>query len=203
MTDAGRAGRTPVRPRRGRPRDPDADERILAAAVELMLEQGVDATTVDEVATRAGVGKATVYRRWASKEELALDALSRVIDVEVPVPDTGSLRGDLEQIYRAAVEFLASPAGRGLVHVGAAEAARDERIAAVYRRGVQRRFAEAQPVFDRAVERGELARDADRRTILEWLPGLLVFRVLTGQALPTAADVPRLVEITLSGAGKR
>jgi AcrR family transcriptional regulator len=183
----------------GRPRDPAVDERVLSAAAELMLDRGVEATTVDAVAARARVGKATVYRRWRSKEDLAVAALGRVIDVRVPVPDTGSLRGDLEQIYRAAIAFLASPAGRAFVRIGAVEAVRDERIARVYRQGVERRFADAAPVFDRAVDRGELSAHTDRRVLFDWLPGLLVYRILTGAALPGPADVPELVELTLAG----
>ena len=60
-----------ARRKRGRPRDPEADGRILAAASSLILRRGFDNMTVDEVASTAGVGKATVYRRWARKEEVS------------------------------------------------------------------------------------------------------------------------------------
>ena len=64
--------------KRGRPRDPEADGRILAAASALILVRGFDSMTVDEVASTAGVGKATVYRRWARKEDLAVAARTRI-----------------------------------------------------------------------------------------------------------------------------
>lgn len=192
---------TEVASRRGRPRDADADRRILDAAAALMLADGVQATTVDAVAARAGVAKATVYRRWTSKEDLVVDALGRVVDVQVPVPDTGSLRGDLTAVYLAALAFLSSEPGRAFVRVGAAEAARDERVAEVYQAGLRRRLAEVAPVLDRAVQRGELPADADRALLLDWLPALLVYRILMAAPLPTAADVPRLVELTLHGMG--
>ena len=85
-------------PKRGRPRDPDADGRILAAASALILLRGFDSMTVDEVASTAGVGKATVYRRWSRKEDLAVAAMERLYRDEMPPPDTGSIRGDLQAI---------------------------------------------------------------------------------------------------------
>ena len=74
-----------VRRKRGRPRDPEADGRILAAASSLILLRGFDSMTVDEVATNAGVGKATVYRRWARKEDLAVAAMEQLYRDEMPV----------------------------------------------------------------------------------------------------------------------
>ena len=88
-----------VRPRRGRPRDPDAEPRIREYALKLLLERGFDGMTVDDVAEAAGVGKATIYRRWASKELLANDAMAQLFDLEIPDADTGSIAGDLRQVY--------------------------------------------------------------------------------------------------------
>ena len=90
--------------RRGRPRDADADEAILSAAVDALGEGGITGLSMDEIARRAGVGKATIYRRWASKEALILDALRH----QAPAPDArhGSLRGDLLAYTTAVVELL-------------------------------------------------------------------------------------------------
>src|SRR5919107_4996917 len=95
------AGDPPVRRGRGRPRDPDTDARITTAAAELMLQRGFDRTTVDDVAAHAGVGKATVYRRWPSKEDLAVAAMGSLYSTEMPEPDTGSIMNDLAESYRA------------------------------------------------------------------------------------------------------
>src|SRR6201995_6119515 len=84
------SGGPPARRGRGRPRDPATDEKITKAAAELMLQRGYDRTTVDDVADRAGVGKATVYRRWPSKEDLAVAAMETLYSAEMPQPDTGS-----------------------------------------------------------------------------------------------------------------
>ena len=80
---------------RGRPRSQEADRAILTATVELLAERGLAAMSIEEVAARAGVGKTTIYRRWPSKGLLALDAFVASFREEQPLPDTGTLRGDL------------------------------------------------------------------------------------------------------------
>jgi AcrR family transcriptional regulator len=81
--------------RRGRPRDARVDALILETTLELIADGGVAHLSMDQVAQRAGVGKATIYRRWESKEALLLDALRSALE-PFPNADTGSLRGDLE-----------------------------------------------------------------------------------------------------------
>ena len=73
--------------------------------------------TVDDVAEAAGVGKATIYRRWASKELLANDAMADLFDIEIPDADTGSIAGDLRQIYRVALTFANSEYGRAMIRL--------------------------------------------------------------------------------------
>ena len=84
-------------PRRtpGRPRSEASHHAIIEATLELLIESGYGALTMDAVRTRAGVGKATIYRRWSSKEELVSDAIV-VLHEEFDTPDTGSLRGDYD-----------------------------------------------------------------------------------------------------------
>ena len=82
----------------GRPRDTTLNTQILHAAMELLGEGGMAAVTMDAVAQRAGAGKASLYRRWKSKDELLADALTRLSPIDVEV-DTGTLRGDLVQLY--------------------------------------------------------------------------------------------------------
>src|SRR4051794_4702288 len=87
-------------PRRGRPRDARCDEAILHATLELLVEADAGSLSIDGVAARAGVGKATIYRRWNSKEALLLEALSSDTSI-IEAPDTGTLRGDLESYFGA------------------------------------------------------------------------------------------------------
>src|SRR5947209_2508156 len=91
----------PGRSRRGRPRDPAVDESILAAAVDLLAEAGYARLTMDQVAARAGVGKASVYLRWPNKVALVAEAIQHRSAVVPDVPDTGSLREDMLTFLRA------------------------------------------------------------------------------------------------------
>src|SRR6266480_3636448 len=87
----------------GRPRDERADREILAATLELMAEHGAHDLRMDDVAARAGVGKATIYRRYRSKDELITAAVAGLVS-EIHVPDTGQTRADLLALMRAAVD---------------------------------------------------------------------------------------------------
>jgi AcrR family transcriptional regulator len=187
-----------VRPRRGRPRDPDAEPRIRRYAVQLLLERGFDGMTVDDVAEAAGVGKATIYRRWASKEQLANDAMADLFDMEIPDADTGSLAGDLLQVYRYALTFVNSERGFALIRLAISEANRDVRSAAIYREFLDRRIALTRDALARARSRGEAVRStADPVIMVEWLAGVFIIRMLTGQPMPTPAEADRLVEVTM------
>ncbi|MFK4089170.1 TetR/AcrR family transcriptional regulator [Kribbella sp. NPDC020789] len=187
-----------VAPRRGRPRDPDAEPRIRRHAVQLLLERGFDGMTVDDVAEAAGVGKATIYRRWASKEELANDAMAGLFDFEIPDADTGSLAGDLREVYGNALAFVNSPTGIALMRLGISEANRDERSAAIYRSLLDRRIALTTAALERAWARGEpIRRSADPVMMVQWLSGLFVLRILLNEPMPAVEDADHLVEVTM------
>jgi AcrR family transcriptional regulator len=193
-------GETPVRRGRGRPRDPSTDDRITTAAAELLLERGFDKTTVDEVAARAGVGKATVYRRWPSKDDLAVSAMERLYNAEFPEPDTGSIRTDLAESYRSVLAFVNSPEGEAFLRMSIAESVRDERIAALYRESTIRREEHSRLTFQRAIDRGEVRPDVDVDSAVQWLGGVITVRAVSGRPMPTAEDVDALVDFTLRGA---
>src|SRR5438309_7772190 len=91
----------PARSRRGRPRDSAVDEAILTAAVDLLAEAGFARLTMDQVAARAGVGKASLYLRWPNKLALVSEAIQHRSAVVPEVPDTGSLRLDMLTFLRA------------------------------------------------------------------------------------------------------
>ncbi len=189
----------PVTRRRGRPRDPEADVRILNAAADLILAHGFDAMTVDAVAASARVGKATVYRRWARKEDLAVAAMERLYNTEMPLPDTGSIRTDLEQAYASVLAFANSPMGAAYLRTTIAESVRDPRISALYRNASERVEAQAMAMFERAITRGELRPDIDTRWAVQWLTGLLSVSVITNRPLPREDEAPLLVRMMLEG----
>ncbi|QNN52125.1 TetR/AcrR family transcriptional regulator [Nocardioides mesophilus] len=184
---------------RGRPRDPLTDGRIIRAAAELLLQNGFDKTTVDDVAARAGVGKATVYRRWPSKEDLAVAAMESLYDSEFPEIDTGSLVADLTESYRAILAFVGSAEGEAFIRMSISESMRDPRIAALYRGSTVRREEQARRTFERAVARGEVRADADLDTAIQWMGGVIVARAIVGRPLPTIDDLDRYVDFTLRG----
>jgi AcrR family transcriptional regulator len=191
----------PAKRGRGRPRDPETDAKITRAASELLLLRGFDKTTVDEVAARAGVGKATVYRRWPSKEDLAFAAMQSLYSDEFPEADTGSIEGDLTATYGSIIAFVNTDTGASFLRMSIMESIRDERIAALYRASTERREEVARRTFERAIERGEVREDIDIDMAVQWLGGLLIMREVTGRPMPTLDDVPVLVAFTLRGIG--
>src|SRR3954454_2553310 len=105
MTDSPRSTRG------GRPRDPSRDGVIRAAILRLLAEVGYGALTMDAVASEAGVGKATIYRRWRTKQDLVVDTISDLNRAEATTPDTGSLEGDLRLVMRSMVSMVSGPTG--------------------------------------------------------------------------------------------
>jgi len=189
----------PPRRGRGRPRDPQTDQRIIEAAAELMRLRGFERLTVDDVAARAGVGKATVDRRWPGKDGLAVAAMERLYSVEIPQPDTGSIRTDLEESYRSVIGFISTPEGEAYLRMSIAESVRDERIAKLYRTATERAEDQAREMYHRAIERGAVRADLDIAYCVQWLGGLIAMRAITDRPLPTVEEVPRLVEMTVCG----
>lgn len=188
---------------RGRPRDPELDARIREHALDLLLDRGIEGTTMDEVAARAGAGKASVYRRWSSKEELVLDALDHVVRAEVPIPDTGSLRADLEVTWRDLLRFVGSPRGRVLIRLLLASSGPSAATAQVHRNLWLRQQEIAADSLERARQRGELRADVTDETVIDQLMGPILTRVVTGRPLPAPEDVPHLVDLALRGIGAR
>ena len=188
-----------VRRKRGRPRDPEADGRILAAASSLILLRGFDSMTVDEVATNAGVGKATVYRRWSRKEDLAVAAMEQLYRDEMPTPDTGSIRGDLHAMFASVLTFVNSPAGTDYVRTTIKESMRDDRIALLYRAASERAEKGAAEVFERGMERGEVRPDLHLTAAVQFLGSLVSARAITGNEMPSMAELDQLVEFVLHG----
>lgn len=194
------AASPPARPTvRGRPRDPETDRRITAAAATLMLRRGFEKTTMDQVAAEAGVGKATVYRRWPSKDDLALAAMQELLDAELPQPDTGSVREDLLESYRSMLAFVATEQGAAFMRTSVVEAIRDDRIAALYREAQERREQQSRTTLERAVARGEVRADVDLDVAVQWLGGLTVSRIVSRRPLPRLDQAEAMVDFVLHG----
>lgn len=190
----------PTAPRRkGRPRDASADERILAAAAELILMHGFDNMTVDEVAAKAKAGKATVYRRWAGKEDLAFAALEQLYTSELPIPDTGSIRGDLEQSFTQALEFASSDNGKAYLRMTIAESLRDERLGALYTSAHLAQEEGTRQMFQRAIDRGELRKDTPVDFAVGFFSGILILNAVIANPQPGLDQVDTLIDFVLKG----
>jgi AcrR family transcriptional regulator len=182
---------------RGRPRSEKARQAILTAARELLLEQGVQAMSMDDVAERAGVSKATIYRWWPSKELVALDALAATWAglTSGAQRDTGSLRGDLLARLRPWQRQLnEQPFGRvvaGLI----AEAQTDPEFAKLYLdHVVHPRREVARVLLARGIGRGEIAADTDLEVALDLLFGPVYHRLLHQHAPITDRFIQQVVD---------
>jgi AcrR family transcriptional regulator len=176
-----------------------ADERILAAAAELILKRGYDNMTVDEVAAVAKAGKATVYRRWAGKEDLAFAALEQLYTTEFPIPDTGSVEGDLRVSFVQGLEFCASDAGRAYLRMSIAESLRDERIGALYTAAHLAQEAAARKIFERGIERGELRADFDLDLAVTNFAGYIVLRAIITTPPPGPELADAMLDLLMNG----
>jgi AcrR family transcriptional regulator len=189
------------RKRRGRPRSERARKAVLDAAAELLLARGLEAVTMDAVAERAGVSKATIYRWWPTKQTLALDALYREWDTSRSAPrDTGSLRGDLLAALRPWLRRVrVHPYGRVIAAL-VVEAQSDPAFAAVYHaRFVQPRREPGRVILQRAVDRGEIPADTDPEVALDLIYGALFHRILHLHAPLTDNFTQQVVDTTLAG----
>ena len=185
----------------GRPRSERSHLAIVRATLELLVEVGYARITMEEVQRRAGVGKATIYRRWASKEELVKDAIQH-FSAELPVPDTGSLKGDYAAISTALVAIARDRNAALVMPRLLAEASRDPDLHAIfYAQLVEPRRRVARIALERARDRGELREDVDLELTIDMLAGPIVYRFLItgGDLAPAAAVAPRLLDALLEG----
>ena len=194
--------------RRGRPRDSGVDRRVLSAAWGLLHAGGYAALNVDDVAERAGVAKTTLYRRWPTKDHLAIAVGAQMLG-EVPIPDSGDLRQDLTEFATALAESLnrLRMAGHygggkspGLAAELVAAAARHPDIGEVVRAMYAERHALARARLERAVSREGLRPDLDQGLLVEQLVGPIYYRILITGAPADRGYAERLVEALLDGA---
>lgn len=185
---------------RGRPRSAEADRAIAEATIALLGQVGYGELTMSGVAARAGVSTATLYRRFASKEELVVSALETLIEVSAPA-NTGTLRGDLRETLLSLASRMTeerrrlylSLAAEMRAHPQLGDAAR-ERLQAPLR-------GQIEFILSRAAERGEIAPVADLGLAVSVLCGPLLYRVLvTGETIDTET-VDHLVPLLCAALG--
>ena len=181
-----------TRTRPGRPRSEACGLAIEDAALELLIEVGFGGMSMEGIATRAGVGKATLYRRWENKADLVVDAVVRACREHVVSPDTGTLRGDLVELYRALLGKFRKD-GR-VMRAFISEQGRHPELAETFRSVfLEERRQAMREVLARGVARGEVAPDADLE-LLGDVGSALLWHRLTVSGAPLDDDLPeRLV----------
>lgn len=199
MTATTDAAADPERSRRGRPRSTDAHRRILDAARELLTDRSFSELRLEHVAARAGVGKATIYRRWGSKEALAQELLAELAGPHIAVDETGSTREELVACVGnpmwAVTETPFGPVIRSLLSQIATNPALGDPFRATV---VQARREEIARVIARGVARGDLRPDVDTTIATELLVGPVYFRLMFGGEL-TIEFAHRIVDSVLRG----
>ena len=191
---------TAERPR-GRPRSAIADQAIREAAVDLFAERGFEGFSVEDVADRAGVSKATVYRRYPSKVDLVVEAGSCLATDEIRFPDTGNLRDDVRGLARSLVNAFENTRAGKVMPVMTFERRRYPELDAGYRRFLADRKARTRAVLRRAVQRGELPGDTDIGMMSSMLVGPIFHRLMITQEPLNDAFVDALVDALLRGFG--
>ncbi|UXI66877.1 TetR/AcrR family transcriptional regulator [Tahibacter amnicola] len=189
----------PARRSRGRPRNLEARQAILAAARDLMAAGGPGAVTMEAVAARAGVGKPTVYRWWPDRHAVAMAAL--MSEVPTDSADTPALSpvAALHQHLRDVAAAFATPSGRNAASLIAAADSATELAKAFRNHFVMARREEGRALLASAVEAGELRADLDADIALDLLYGPVFFRLLMGHAPLSAAAVDAVIANVLRG----
>jgi AcrR family transcriptional regulator len=142
--------------RGGRPRDPSRDGAIRSAILSVLTESGYAGLTMDAVAATAGVGKATIYRRWRTKSDLVTDAVAELSAMTITLPDTGSLEGDLRALLHGLVAAVNGPLGAATLSLMSA-LPHEPALRDAFRSGPMDLWGDMyRQVWGRAVERGEV-----------------------------------------------
>ena len=143
--------------------------------------------TVEAIAERAGVSKATIYRWWPNKAAIVMDGFLSMVSAEVPFPHTGHAREDIRIHMRRLAEALGGKMGRTVAALIAEGQADPELAEALRSRWLSVRRTEAKEILELGIERGELREDLDPEVAVDILYGPIYYRMLVGHA-PLAED---------------
>ena len=172
---------------------------MLEATVEELAISGVAGLTLESVARRARVHKATLYRRWGSWERLVLELMREQAAEAVPVPNTGSLRQDLIEFAQAAVGNSASPSVEPILRAIIAELPHNPAVTDTAQQFWHERMALDSKIIERAIARGEVPTGTDPRAAIEAVLGPLHLRLLITGEPADAAAIQTVVDLVIRG----
>ena len=182
-----------------RPRSARAHDAVLTATRELLREGGLPAATVDAIAARSGVSKATIYKHWPSRIAVAAEAFGEEMAAATPVPDTGSAAGDIVAQVRQVSAFYATAEGRVFAQLLAAGVTDPEGAEYFRRFFLAGRRESTRVLWERAVERGEARPGIDVDTAADLLFGGLIYRLLNGNTELTEERAEAIAKAAIGG----
>ncbi|WP_235994452.1 TetR/AcrR family transcriptional regulator [Nonomuraea montanisoli] len=184
----------------GRPRSEKAEKAIIEATLDLIAEgMGVAELSIEAIASRAGVGKTTIYRRWSNKEDLVADSLATL---KAPLPAVGgvSVRDDLITLLAAMQNEAGQERTRCLMNIAMSDADRYPRLMGRFVKvAVEPRRKAVRDVVQRGVDNGELRPDTDVEVALATLSGAMLWYTKWGNGELTDDLAERIVDQVLSG----
>jgi AcrR family transcriptional regulator len=193
-------GRDAVRRRPGG-RSARVQGAVFEATFQLLEEGGYEGLSIVSIAERAGIHETSLYRRWKTKEQLVLDAVSHWAAQDIPVPDTGALRSDLIAVLQSLRLSLQSRVGQALVQTAVATL-HVPKLCALRQEHWRQRRVHLQIIFDRAIARGEVPPQVDCQFLLETLSGIMYMRLFIVNE-PIDERLPeRVVDLILLGANQ-
>jgi AcrR family transcriptional regulator len=188
------------RTHRGRPRDEHADQAIIDATIDGFVDEGYEGLSVEGIATRAGVSKATIYRRWPSKKDLLVAAIESLLE-ELQVPDTGNVRGDLTSVVRQARRFLTESKAGDVLPRMVGELASGSELGSTYMEKVMApRLQALVHVISVGKVQGDLREDLDELLAVASIIGTMMFLRITGSLEQQGDDLAeRLIAQLIGG----
>ncbi len=185
----------------GRPRSARSHQAILEATIALLSETGYEAMSIEAVASRAGVGKATIYRRWPSKVELVTGAI-QTLHTELAFVDTGNIRDDLITFLRSTFQARPSIIDNLLLKMVSEMRSNPEIYSTFHASIIAPRLQELSQFVERAQARGEIRADLDPLFVIDLIAGPALYRLLLSGIMtsPPPPDLPeQIVDAVLHG----
>lgn len=175
-------------------------QAVLDATLEQLLDGGYAALSVEAIASRAGVNKTTVYRRWPTLDDLVVDALTTWSLDALPAPDTGNIETDLLALGNELAAVLNGGVGRQVVALVLTSGLRSPRLTEATRRYFDYQAERAVPLVAQAISRGELPVTCDANALLTTFRAPLFYRMVTTGEPIDEALITRAVGVALNAA---
>lgn len=183
----------------GRPRCEKTKEAILTAAYNLLLENGFRAATIERIAEKAGISKATIYKWWPNKAAVVVDGFLNAANMKLPIPDTGSTVKDMLIQVNNFVKFLMSKEGNVITEI-IAEGQTDPKVAEAYRTiYFKPRRNISKQILERGISRGELRKDLNIEVSIDLIWGPVFYRLMITGEIIDSTFVENIVNYVLEG----